>query len=96
MPLRNEMNSTVKKEAITTLWTSDRAVPILSYDCIRFLRKLMAAAVQCELLWFTGIKITSFENKSNLQRRKMSSLWAEGYELGVHTFLVHLASLPLS
>lgn len=37
---------------------------MLSYDSIRFLRKLIAAAVQCALLWFTGMSTTSFEKMS--------------------------------
>ena len=49
-----------------TVWTVVRGIPILSYDSIRFVRKLMAAAVQCELSWLIGIRITSFENKSTL------------------------------
>ena len=70
---RSEMSPKVKKRAATTSWTSDRAVPILSYECIRFVRKLMAAAVQCELLWLMGIRTASFENKSNFWKQRLSN-----------------------
>lgn len=61
------------------MWTVDRGIPILSYDSIRFLRKFMAAAVQCALLWLMGIRITSFENKSNLREQGISTLGGEKY-----------------
>lgn len=46
----------------------------------------MAAAVQCELLWLTGIRITSFENKSNLQRQGISIPLCRG--IGVECYLL--------
>ena len=50
------------KHTLNTLLLS---IAMLSYDSIRLRLKLIAAAVQCELLWFIGMRMISLENRSN-------------------------------
>lgn len=60
---------------------------------MRFFLKLIAAAVQWALLWLTGMRMTSLENRSNYEHVSRSILQRR---MLVHTFLVHFARRPFS
>ena len=62
--LRESATRTTQKGIRHTLNTEFGFRFMLSYASMRFLRKLIAAAVQWELLWLTGISMTSFEKIS--------------------------------
>lgn len=74
----HQRNSMSMEASERTLYTVLRSMFMLSYDSILFFLKLIAAHVQCELLWLTGIRMMSLEKRSNYAEVREVLWFSEG------------------